>query len=109
MRELGADPSAVTRAAAELREAGFDDVQRRLHRLPLGGWPRDRRLRCAGLFNRTAMMDGLRGLARRPLGAGLGWSPMQIEMFLVDVRRSLVDSSFHAWFPFHVVYAQKPL
>ncbi len=78
------------------------------HKCPLGVWPNDRRLRYCGLFMRTATMDGLRGMAQRPLGTGLGWSQLQIEMFLVDVRRAVMDPAFHTYFPFHIVYAQKP-
>lgn len=40
---------------------------------------------------------------------GLGWKEAQVEMFLVDVRRSLNDASVHAYFPFTVVYGRKPM
>ncbi|EFX00233.1 tam domain protein [Grosmannia clavigera kw1407] len=99
------------RLCAQLRAAGFVNVHAAVHKCPLGTWPRDRRLRGCGLLMRTALMDGLRSWACRPLGSsagGLGWTNTQIEVFLVDVRKAVMDPNIHAYFPLHVVYAQKP-
>lgn len=109
LRALGSELNAVARLPADLRAAGFEGVRERTHKCPIGVWPRDKRLRYCGLFLRTAIMDGLRGLVRRPLGTGLGWTQLQIEVFLVDVRKAVMDADFHAYFPFHVVHARKPL
>ena len=88
--------------------AGFEDVHRTTHKCPLGAWPRDERLRYCGLFLRTSIMDGLRGLSRRPLLA-LGWTPLQIEMFLVEVRKAVADEGVHAYCTLHVVHGRKPV
>ncbi len=53
-------------------------------------------------------MDGLSGLSRRPLMA-LGWTQLQIEMFLVDVRKAVGDESVHAYCTLHVVHGRKPV
>ncbi|KAK0615691.1 S-adenosyl-L-methionine-dependent methyltransferase [Bombardia bombarda] len=108
MRVLGSELRAVMTLPEEMKAAGFADVTKKTHKCPVGLWPRDKRLRLCGLFLRTAIMDGLRGLAQRPLTA-LGWTQLQIEMFLVDVRKSVMDTKFHTYFAFHVVYGQKPL
>ena len=107
MRALGSDVHAVRTLPDDLRAAGFEDVRATTHKCPLGVWPRDKRLRFCGLFLRTAIMDGLRGLSRRPLTA-LGWTQLQIEMFLVDVRKALMDSGVHAYMTLHVVHGRKP-
>ncbi|KAK4452687.1 Phosphoethanolamine N-methyltransferase [Podospora aff. communis PSN243] len=108
MRNFGADIHAVRSLPDELKAAGFDDVQLTTHKCPLGLWPKDKRLRLCGLFLRTAFMDGLRGVSRRPLTA-LGWTQLQIEMFLVDVRKSIMDPDKHAYLTFNVVYGRKPV
>ncbi|KAK3347149.1 S-adenosyl-L-methionine-dependent methyltransferase [Lasiosphaeria hispida] len=108
LHALGSELHAVRTLPEDLRAAGFVDVEAAAHKCPLGLWPRDRRLRLCGLFLRTAVMDGLRGLSRRPLVA-LGWTQLQIEMFLVDVRKAVMDGKVHAYFGFHVVYGRKPL
>lgn len=109
MRALGTDAHAVRRVAEAMAAAGFEGVRRAAtHKCPVGAWPADKRLRLCGLFMRTAVMDGLRGISRRPLAA-LGWTPLQIEMFLVDVRRAVMDPAVHAYFTLHVIYGRKPL
>ncbi|AEO59106.1 hypothetical protein MYCTH_2119394 [Thermothelomyces thermophilus ATCC 42464] len=108
LRVLGSDGHAVLRMPERMRAAGFEDVRRTTHKCPLGAWPRDRRLRFCGLFLRTALMDGLRGLSHRPLTA-LGWTQLQIEMFLVDVRKALMESSVHAYFTLYMIHGRKPL
>jgi len=39
---------------------------------------------------------------------GLGWSKAEVQVYLVDVRKCLMDNSVHSYFPFHVSYEQKP-
>ncbi|KAK4126822.1 S-adenosyl-L-methionine-dependent methyltransferase [Parathielavia appendiculata] len=107
MRALGSEAHAILTLPDDMRAAGFDDVRLTTHKCPLGTWPRDKRLRFCGLFLRTVIMDGLRGLSRRPLMA-LGWTELQIEMFLVDVRKALMDNGVHAYMTLHVVHGRKP-
>lgn len=109
LRALGGDLNAVLGVPAEMTAAGFEDVKVVVHKCPIGVWPRDSRLRLCGLFLRTAIMDGLKGLSGRPFGTGLGWTQLQIEMFLVEVRKAVMDGRHHTYFPFHVIYGRKPL
>ncbi|KAG6361840.1 hypothetical protein INS49_010069 [Diaporthe citri] len=107
---LGLDLHMINRLPQGLRDAGFDDVTEARHKLPIGRWARDRRQRQKGIwFLRMILMEGLSAIAKRPLTQGLGWKAEQVEMFLVDVRKSLNDTSVHAYFPFSVVYGRKPL
>lgn len=108
MHAMGSDAYGILRIPEELKAAGFEDIKHCTHKAPIGSWPQDRRLRLAGLFHRTSIMDGLRGISRRPLLA-LGWTQLQIEMVLVDVRKALMDPNVHAYLTFHIVYARKPL
>ena len=108
IRMYGSEVHAVRTLPDELRAAGFENVKVTTHKCPLGMWPRDKRLRLCGLFLRSAVMDGLRGVSRRPLLA-LGWTQLQIEMFLVDVRKAILDPNIHAYFTYHDVYGRKPL
>ncbi|KAK3401873.1 S-adenosyl-L-methionine-dependent methyltransferase [Sordaria brevicollis] len=108
LRAMGADLSAIQHTAKEMREAGFEDVTEINKKLPLGLWPEDKKLRLCGLFWRTAVLDGLKGLCTRPFQA-IGFTPEEIEVFLVGVRKAVMDGSFHTWCPFTTVYGRKPL
>jgi len=108
LRAYGSELHAIRTLADELKEVGFDDVQTTTHKAPVGLWPLDRRLRLCGFFLKTAVTDGLRGVSRRPLMA-LGWTQLQIEMFLVDVRKALSNQNIHCYMLFRSVYGRKPL
>lgn len=108
MTALGNELNSAPKLVTEMNAAGFLDVVETRLKCPVGIWPKDQTLRLAGLYWRTAIMDGLNGLANRSFGTGLKWSREAIEAFLVDVRKSLMDTSKHTYFPLHIVYGQKP-
>ncbi|KAF3761970.1 S-adenosyl-L-methionine-dependent methyltransferase, partial [Cryphonectria parasitica EP155] len=119
LENLGLNLHTITRLPDILRSAGcdnadgqgrFDDVTEVRHKLPIGRWARDRRQREKGIwFLRMILLEGLSAICKRPFCQGLGWKDVQVEMFLVDVRRSLHDAGIHSYFPFTVVYGRKPL
>lgn len=110
---LGLDLHTSGRLPSLLRRAGYEAVAEARHKLPVGRWAGDRRQRQKGIwFLRMVLLEGLGAIAKRPLGRGLGWGEAQVEMFLLDVRRSLGDGGggvVHAYFPFTVVYGRKPV
>ncbi|KAH9203333.1 hypothetical protein DL95DRAFT_504610 [Leptodontidium sp. 2 PMI_412] len=52
-------------------------------------------LKTVGLYIRTAVLDGLDAMSFGPL------------LYLVDVKKCLINNSIHSYFPFHVSYKQK--
>ncbi|KAK4145571.1 S-adenosyl-L-methionine-dependent methyltransferase [Dichotomopilus funicola] len=104
----GSQAHAVVNLPEQLKAAGFEDVCVTTHKCPIGVWPRDKRLRCCGLFLRASLMDGLKGLSWRPLTA-IGWTPLQIEIFLVEVRKAIMNPDIHAYVRMHVVRGRKPM
>ncbi|KAI2632200.1 S-adenosyl-L-methionine-dependent methyltransferase [Hypoxylon sp. NC1633] len=92
-----------------MREAGFINVREVVLNTPIGTWPKDPHLARVGLYTRNMIYDGLHGFSIRPFTHGLGWTPEQVEVFLVDIRKALLTSTAHISLPFHSVYAQKPL
>ncbi|KAB5516968.1 S-adenosyl-L-methionine-dependent methyltransferase [Coniochaeta sp. 2T2.1] len=107
-RTFGIDPLSMERNAELLRESGFQDVQENVWKVPIGVWPRDPKLKKAGLYNRAMLYDALQAVSLAPLTRGLKWAPQEVEVFLVEVRKSLLDSSVHTYLTFHAVYGQKP-
>jgi hypothetical protein len=95
-------------SAGRLRDAGFVHVTERVWKVPIGTWPRDRRLKTIGLYNRSVIADGLQGVSMAAFTRGLKWSTEEVDLFLVDVRKSLANASVHSYYTFHAVYAQKP-
>jgi hypothetical protein len=114
MANLGADLHGITSVEGELEEAGFEGLWRKSFKCPVGPWAKKQRLQECGHVLRDVIMWGLNGLAKRPFRDGLGWTPIQIEMFLVEVRKSISEEvnglpKFHSYYPYHCIYARKPL
>ncbi|KAK0725952.1 hypothetical protein B0H67DRAFT_571956 [Lasiosphaeris hirsuta] len=108
----GTDIDAVRKLSDELKVAGFQDVQTTARKCPLGSWSgkgRDvQEMNLGGMLLKAVFLDGLTGVSRRPFMA-LGWTEQQIEMFLIDVRKAIVNPEMHVYFNLHVVYGKKPL
>ncbi|KAI9809366.1 MAG: hypothetical protein M1827_006878 [Pycnora praestabilis] len=77
-------------------EAGYDNIREEVVELPLGGWPKDRALKEAGLFHHAQLRDGLQGIAMALFTRVLGWTSQEVEVLLVGVRKELDDRSIHA-------------
>lgn len=99
--------AAGGRLADMMRECGFVNVTERVLHIPLGTWPKNKVLKTAGLYWRTILLDGIQAIALGPLTRGCGWTREQVEVFLVQVRRSYHDNSCLLYMPLHIVYGQK--
>uniref|UniRef100_A0A0D2YEW1 Methyltransferase n=1 Tax=Fusarium oxysporum (strain Fo5176) TaxID=660025 RepID=A0A0D2YEW1_FUSOF len=89
-------------------EAGFVDVTEKVYKLPLNGWPKDRRLKRFGELWHANMVSGLQAFSYGLLHRVKGWTKEQIEVNLVDVRKALADQRMHSYEKFYVVYGRKP-
>ncbi|KAL2255852.1 hypothetical protein VTK26DRAFT_2614 [Humicola hyalothermophila] len=54
------------------------------------------------------LLYGLSGMVTRLFVKALKWTPEQIQVFLVDVRKEIKNRNVHCYWPFYVVYARKP-
>lgn len=90
-----------------MKEVGFVDVEQRKFVVPTNTWPADGHLKELGKWSERNWLDALSGWSYKPLLA-LGWSKPEIEVFLVDVRKSIQDRNVHAYMDYYVVTGRKP-
>ncbi|RDK38846.1 hypothetical protein M752DRAFT_286045 [Aspergillus phoenicis ATCC 13157] len=95
------------RLARWMREVGFEDVQERVQKVPVNPWSTDSHLRTIGSWNETNLLEAAAGWSYKPLTI-LGWSKPEIEVFLVDVRKSIQNRDVHAYLDYYVVTGRKP-
>ncbi|WAO93433.1 Hypothetical protein NCS54_01098100 [Fusarium falciforme] len=107
LAEFNIDLLGMQKNQQNLREAGFVNIEEMVFKVPLGVWPKKPKMKMVGLYNRSMIYDGLHGIAMGPFTRGLKWTPQEVELFLVGVRKGLMDSSQHGYIPFHVVIGQK--
>jgi hypothetical protein len=108
LARFGVEMNAAEHNEGRLREAGFTDITHNIKKVPVGSWPRDAALKTVGMYTRTVIYDGLQAITLRPLTRGLGWTPEEVELFLVNVRKDLLDTSVHSFVYFHTLYGRKP-
>ena len=82
-----------------LEAAGFVDITVHEFKLPAGPWPKQKRLRDAGLLQLSAMIDGIEGLSLRLLKFYDGWTLDEVQVLLAKVRTELRDPGCHAYWP----------
>jgi len=83
----------------QMQAAGFINVTYKFYRMPIGTWPKDKRLRQAGLFNLVGLLDGLSGLSQRVFTKGLNWTVDEMEVLLMQVREECNNRKIHSYFP----------
>ncbi|KAL5332377.1 S-adenosyl-L-methionine-dependent methyltransferase [Aspergillus crustosus] len=90
-------------------EAGFVNVVHAKFQLPLGIWPREKRMKEIGALNMLQFLEGLEAFSTATFTNILGWEIEEVQAFLALVRRDAKDSKVHMMHDLHVVYGQKPL
>lgn len=81
-----------------MERAGFVDVEEHVLKLPVGTWPRDKRLKNVGLFEMVNMQEGLEALSMMAFTRALEWSPEKVQVFLADVRKQTKDRNVHSYY-----------
>ncbi|RDL40162.1 uncharacterized protein BP5553_00141 [Venustampulla echinocandica] len=105
---FGVDLLGAKKNADLLRDAGFTNVEEKVFKIPIGVWPRNKTMKLIGLYMRSVIYDGLQAISLGPFTRGLHWTPEEIEVFLISVRKALMNQATHSYVTFHVVYGQKP-
>ncbi|KAJ3455182.1 hypothetical protein MRS44_013782 [Fusarium solani] len=89
-------------------EAGFVDIHEKIYKIPINGWPKDRRLKRFGELWHANVVEGLQALSYGLLHRVKGMTKEEIEVNLVDVRKDLADQRMHGYQKFYVVWGRKP-
>ena len=69
---FGVDLLAMGENPGNSLAAGFVNVGEKSLKVPLGVWPRDQKMKTAGLYNRCIALDGLQGIMSDPSRVGSG-------------------------------------
>ena len=105
---IGIDMHVPSHLVSYFRDAGFEDVQEKVFKIPLGTWPKNPLLKSVGLFQRTNFLDGLQGISLKPYTMVLGWSMEELEVWLTEVRKAIKDPKTHSYYYMFFVYGRKP-
>ncbi|KAK3346979.1 S-adenosyl-L-methionine-dependent methyltransferase [Lasiosphaeria hispida] len=92
-----------------LEEAGFKDVSKKTIKVPVGGWPANKKLKEIGLANQLSLTMGIEGFGLYILTNVLDWKYDEVQVFLANVRAGLKNKAYHGYCLWGVAWSQKPL
>ncbi|KAI3545022.1 hypothetical protein CSPX01_05228 [Colletotrichum filicis] len=88
--------------------AGFVDVELRIFKWPMNGWPKDEKYKKLGLWCHENFSSALEAVCIALLTRVHGWTLDEVDVFLVNVRNDLKNRGYHAYFPIYSVVGRKP-
>ena len=83
-----------------IKSAGFVNVQEDLYKCPIGGWPRNKKMKEAGKVNFDHWSSGLDGWAMWLLtkhGAPEPWTADEVRVYVAKVRAELQKPRQHIY------------
>jgi SAM-dependent methyltransferase len=106
-------PARPVRIAGDIKtwmqDAGYVDIHEHISKIPLGPWPRDKRLKRIGGFWLANWLAGLPGFSYKIFSTeGLRWSREEIEVMLAEVRKAAAMKEVHSYQRHYVVYGRRP-
>lgn len=81
-----------------MERAGFEDVVYRCWKIPIGAWPRDKKMKQLGLFTAEFIDGSIEGFALYLLKEVMGWEYKAIDAFVDNMRRALRRSKLMPYF-----------
>ncbi|CAM1510881.1 Fc.00g083940.m01.CDS01 [Cosmosporella sp. VM-42] len=91
-----------------MKETGFVDVVHKQWKVPIGGWPKDQKLKQIGLYNGMFIDQSLDGFAVFPIGEILGWTFEEVTVLVSKMRAAIKDPKSLPYYNIHLVYGRKP-
>lgn len=81
-----------------LIDIGFEQTSDLHAKMPVGGsWCTDPRQREIGKWNALNLMEGMEGFTMAPLHRYLGWSQIEIQALLGQVRTEFLEQKIHGY------------
>ncbi|KAF2457724.1 S-adenosyl-L-methionine-dependent methyltransferase [Lineolata rhizophorae] len=92
------------------KATGFTDVKHQVVKVPVGTWPKDKRLREMGQFLHVQMSQALDAVTLAYLTRVLKWSEQETQVFMAQVRNDFNarSKSMHLYTFMHYMYGKKP-
>lgn len=92
-----------------LEKAGYTDIKLIVSYWPMNTWPKNKKMKEIGRWQCSNFTNGASGISMALFTRLLGWSAEEVEVFLIDVKREMKDTSIHVYWEMYTWSARKPL
>ncbi|KAL1983236.1 hypothetical protein VTN96DRAFT_334 [Rasamsonia emersonii] len=106
--KIGISGDFTPQIKGEVEKAGFVNVEEKIFKVPVGTWPKDKRLKEIGAFTALQFIEGVEGLTAALFSEILGWSKGEIVVFNAKVKEDCKRRDVHCMHEIRVVIGQKP-
>lgn len=86
----------------------FVNVTHEIYKVPIGKWPKDKKLREIGVFLQAQMSDSVEGVSMAYFTRVLGWSRDETLVFSAKVRQEFKSNQKCLYVYCHFLRGQKP-
>lgn len=110
--KLGKSLDITKSMRTSIEEAGFVDVHEETKKWPIGPWPRDKKLKDAGMVNLQHWLAGMEGYSMYLLtkyGDPTPWSKEEVLVYVAQMRKTLKSPHIHAYQRAKRIWARKPV
>ncbi|KAI8665610.1 hypothetical protein NCS56_00997300 [Fusarium sp. Ph1] len=90
-----------------MEAAGFVNIKVITLKCPIGGWPKDEKLKEVGRYMKLALGQDIEG-AIIFMADLLGWKKEEILLYAAHLRRELASTKFHPYYRQNIVVGRKP-
>ena len=102
-RSMGIELETTDKMHGWLREAGFSDIQEIAHKVPVGPWPRDKKLKEIGRYHQAHMLEaGFENYSLFLFTQG-GWSIESTHVILAKLKEEIRNPRIHTYAKAYVV------
>ncbi|RKL46817.1 hypothetical protein BFJ72_g2557 [Fusarium proliferatum] len=91
-----------------MEKAGFIDIEERDFKVPIGGWPKDPKMKEIGRYAQATLEQDIEGYVLFMANTVEGWTKEEVEVYISMLRRELRQGNMHPYYWQKVVWAQKP-
>lgn len=93
--KTGASASPGPLLKGLMRDAGFEDIREVIFKVPVGQWPKDKKLKEIGRFYMVSLEEGLEGISLRILTTFLGYTKEEAQILNAHFRAAMKQINFY--------------
>ncbi|KIV96833.1 hypothetical protein PV10_00650 [Exophiala mesophila] len=86
----------------------FENVTHEIFKVPIGRWPKDRKLRETGMYLQAQMLDSVEPVSMAYFTRVLGWTREETLVFIAKVRKEFQNDRSCLYVYCHFLRGQKP-
>lgn len=106
--DRGQSINAADKHARWMEEAGFVDIEDRVHQVPIGSWAKDKSLKELGRWHQVQMVDAVEPYTLAIFTDVLGRDVEETQVAIEMVRKEFREKKHHLYVRYHFVTGRKP-